>query len=68
MPHRPSYRPDPYHIYLVALLPIAYCLLLPISLLPARNLTVVGIALAISGVAFAGQQVAGVVDAMHAAV
>nr|CAG4644868.1 EOG090X07SU [Leptodora kindtii] len=33
-----------------------------------RNLTVVGIALAISGVAFAGQQVAGVVDAMHGAV
>lgn len=33
-----------------------------------RNLAVVGIALALSGVAFAGQQVAGVVDAMREAV
>ncbi|XP_057381517.1 MFS-type transporter SLC18B1-like [Daphnia carinata] len=33
-----------------------------------RNLAVVGIALALSGVAFAGQQVSGVVDAMREAV
>lgn len=33
-----------------------------------RNLVVVGIALALSGVAFAGQQVSGVVDAMREAV
>ena len=33
-----------------------------------RDLTVVGIALALSGVSFAGQQVSGVVDAMREAV